>query len=163
MDPQTVLGLKTPGLAPLAPLMKGADPAALVIESRRKIVDADEVPDHKKDDLRVALQTFGGLLVKDTQLLERLVWEGSMDLEESSAVQSWMRKGKVEGLKLGVQKGLLEARRGALLAVLSARFGKVEKDLEAHILQIEDPALLEELVRRAAVVPSSSQFFGEIP
>src|SRR6266545_2137034 len=51
MDPQTVLGLETPALAPLAPLMKGADPAALVIESRRKIVDADEVPDHKKDDL----------------------------------------------------------------------------------------------------------------
>jgi hypothetical protein len=75
MDPQTVLGLKTPGLAPLAPLMKGADPAALVIESRRKIENADEVPDHRKNDLRVALQTFGGLLVKDAQLLERLVWE----------------------------------------------------------------------------------------
>ena len=59
-----------------------------------------------------------------------------MDMEESVAVQSWMRKGKERGLKQGleqgIRKGILEARRSALLAVLSLRFGRVQKGIEAH-------------------------------
>jgi hypothetical protein len=74
-----------------------------------------------------------------------------------------LRKGEKRGIEQGVQKGLLEARRGDLLAVLSTRFGKVEKGLEARILRIEDAALLEKLIRRAVVVPDQRQFSGEIP
>jgi hypothetical protein len=78
-----------------------------------------------------------------------------MDLEELEVVQRWMRKGE--------KKGLLDGHRGSLLAILSARFGKVEKDLEARILRIEDAALVEKLIRRAVVVPSPDHFFREMP
>ena len=77
-----------------------------------------------------------------------------MDLEELEVVQRWMRKGEEKGL---------EAWRGDLLVVLSTRFGKVEKDLEARILRIEDAALLEKLIRRAAVVQCPDHFFREMP
>jgi predicted transposase YdaD len=90
-----------------------------------------------------------------------------MDLEETAAVQSWMRRGEERGMKQGIkqgfQQGLLEGHRGTLLAVLSARFGQVEKDLEARILTIEDATLLERLIRRAVVVPSPDHFFREMP
>jgi hypothetical protein len=57
----------------------------------------------------------------------------------------------------------LEARRGALLAVLSSRFGRVERSLEARILRIEDSAILETLIKRAAVVSTPREFSSEVP
>jgi predicted transposase YdaD len=86
-----------------------------------------------------------------------------MDLEETAAVQSWMRRGEERGMKQGIKQGFQQGHRGTLLAVLSARFGQVEKDLEARILTIEDATLLERLIRRAVVVPSPDHFFREMP
>ncbi len=77
--------------------MKGAEPASLVIESRKKILEADEgqVPRHRKTELRAALEAFAGLLIKDAQLLENIVWEDAALLEtliKSAAVVPTLRE-----------------------------------------------------------------------
>jgi len=137
------------------------DSARLVIESRKKmeITHVRQVPERRKIELLAALEAFAGLVIKDAGLVRRLVWEGKMDLEESVTVRAWMR----EGEKKGVQKGVLQARRRALLSVLSARFGRVGKTVESRILRIKDAVLLEKLIKRAAVVPNQRQFSREVP
>jgi hypothetical protein len=89
-----------------------------------------------------------------------MAWGKNMDLRESVAVQRWMREGEEKGIKRGVKKGRLKTRRADLLSVLSARFGKVGKRLEARILRIKDAALLGKLIKRAVVARSMDRLLG---
>ncbi len=164
MDPTSVLGLGTPFLAPLAPLMRSPDPMATVLESKRKILAADPgvVPRRRKADLCGALSLFAGLVLADRNLIQRLVWEDWMGLERSVIAREWIRLGREKGIEKGKEEGLLEARRSDLLAVLRSRFGKIDPKLRRAILRIRDAELLQALLARAAVVRSLKAFARQV-
>ncbi len=160
VDPGSVYCLPFPYLVPLAPLMRTADPVATMIESRDIIRawNPDLVPPSKKTDLRLALAVFSGLVIEDLNMISELLKVDREWLEQSVVVQEWLRQGREQG----IEKGLILARRDALVAVLKSRFGVVDAPTEAAVLRIEDPQRLRELHSRALVVPSLAEFAREV-
>ncbi len=63
-------------------------------------------------------------------------------------------KGKKEGEKNGI---IINARE-SLIDVLEIRFGNVQKTIIEKIANIDEPALLKELLRKAAQTKSMSEF-----
>jgi len=173
--------------------MRSDDPVSLVIESRKKILEADprEVPLRKKAELCAALGALAGLVVSDKELVYKMISESWIGLEESVVVQDWIQKGMKKGIEKGVKKGikkgieqgiehgieqgieegirkgrragLVEARRSDLLAVLRSRFGRIGRKLEVRIQRIKDERVLRRLLEKAAVARSLEQFSRSLP
>jgi len=72
--------------------------------------------------------------------------------------QEGLQKGRREGRQEGLQKGRLRAQRDAVLRLLDARFGSVDKKLRAKIVHIEAEDRLDELLVRAATAESLAAF-----
>jgi predicted transposase YdaD len=155
-EPSTILSLPSAGLAPLAPLMKTKDPVRTVVESKQKILGAEPlaVGREKKIELCGALFALAGLVIDDRDLLFKLIWEDWMGLERSVTVQWLMER----GAEKGVVKGLLDARRDAVVSVLESRFGAVDEGLQSRIHGILDAEELQKLLRWAASAASLEAF-----
>src|ERR1041385_4279181 len=168
MNPADVLELPGPGLAPLVPLMRNDDPVAAVIESKRRIMTADQrtAPLRRQADLCGALFVFAGLVIDDQDLLHRLIWEDWMGRGRWVTVQPLLEKGRKQGIEKGIEKGIeqgikegsVEARRDALLSFLRSRFGAVNVDLRRRILALDDDKLLRRLVVAAGKATNLAAF-----
>lgn len=165
MDPASILRLENPGLAPLAPLMHSDDPERVVVESKRRILaaSAQRLSRRRKADLCGILAFLAGMVIEDPGLIYRLVWEDWMGLERSVIAQDWIRKGMEKGIVKGKVEGFLEARQRDIIAVISSRFGKVRRKIEARILRISDADLLQRLLTRAAVAKDIEEFSKHLP
>jgi predicted transposase YdaD len=164
LDPRTVYRLTYPGLVPLAPLMKTADPVKTMVESEEIIRawNPELVSDQRKANLRLALAVYSGMVIEDLNMVSELLKVDREWLEQSVLVQEWLRQGREQGIEQGIEKGLILARREDLLSVLNSRFGAVDASLEAAVLRIEDPQRLRDLVARAVVVQSLEEFAREL-
>jgi hypothetical protein len=60
--------------------------------------------------------------------------------------------------RFGIQKGILQDRREAVIEILEVRFDRVTEDIIVQINAIEDIALLKMLHRQAIAIPSLSDF-----
>jgi hypothetical protein len=75
-------------------------------------------------------------------------------------------EGKAQGLAIGEARGRAEekteSRRNMLLAFLRGRFGKVPKNIEKTINQMNDPIALKSLAIHAATCQSLKEFSSEL-
>jgi hypothetical protein len=76
LDPRPLLELESPGLCPFVPLHHG-DPVELLIESKKRIVEAPEsmVSGSVKQDLLMILGGLAGRVIGDRNLIARLFEE----------------------------------------------------------------------------------------
>ncbi|MBI4586579.1 MAG: hypothetical protein HY717_21420 [Planctomycetes bacterium] len=165
-DPQIILKLKSPGLAPLLPLMAG-NPKELVQKAQDKIKKAPEnrASTETKRELLTALNVLAGSVIRDKIFLRRIISEiGTMG--ENYVVDYFVSKGKAIGLLEGKKKGLKEghykgtrdeARKG-ILKVLTKRFGIVPKDLPTKLAGVKELNRLEDLLVEAAVCKDLKAF-----
>jgi len=170
IDAGEVLRFPRPGLAPFAPLMRTEDPIGTVVQSKQKILESEPgqpagagaLSERRKAELCGALFALAGLVIDDRDLLFKLLWEDWMGLERSVTVQWLMERGMEKGVTKGLARGSVEARREDVLAVLESRFGAVGEDLRRRIEEIQDPALLRDLLRRAVAVATLGDFGASV-
>lgn len=67
-----------------------------------------------------------------------------------------------EGIQLGIETGILQKGREAVLEVLRIRFEEVPSSLEEAINQIEDDSVLKTLHRQAITIGSVEEFQQEV-
>ncbi|MEW6496664.1 MAG: transposase [Cyanobacteriota bacterium] len=67
-----------------------------------------------------------------------------------------------EGIQLGIETGILQKGREAVLEVLRIRFEEVPSSLEEAINQIEDDSVLKTLLRQAITIGSVEEFQQEV-
>lgn len=73
-------------------------------------------------------------------------------------VQQGIQQGVQQGLQQGLEKGQLKQSRIAVIDVLTVRFQVVPISLVNQILRCEELALLQVLLRQAAIIPSLAEF-----
>ena len=71
-------------------------------------------------------------------------------------------EGKAIGVAEGRAEEKIEARRNMLLAFLRGRFGKVSKNIEKAINQMNDPIALESLASRTGNCKTLEEFVAEL-
>lgn len=67
-----------------------------------------------------------------------------------------------EGIQLGIETGILQKGREAVLEVLRVRFEDMPSSLEEAIYQIEDDSVLKTLLRQAITIGSLEEFQQEV-
>lgn len=65
---------------------------------------------------------------------------------------------KQEGIEEGLQQGILQTAREAVLEVLETRFEVVPSEVMEAVNQIEDTPLLKQLLKQAIAIPSIEEF-----
>ena len=82
-----------------------------------------------------------------------------------------IQKGKEEGLERGIHQGIERGihqgiERGiqeSVIEVLEARFGAVSASIREMLTSITDRAMLEDLLRKAATLPSLAEWEKNVP
>ena len=73
-----------------------------------------------------------------------------------------MEKGRQEGITQGIQqgeeKGQIKQSRMAVIEVLAVRFQSVPLPIISHLIECENLALLQHLLRQAVIIPSLEEF-----
>ena len=91
--------------------------------------------------------------------IERLAREEG----EAKGREEGRQEGRQEGRLEGQGEGLVAGLHAAVLGFLEARFDEVPAPLTAAIEAIDDPALLNQLVRHAALADSLATFEAGLP
>ena len=89
----------------------------------------------------------GGIMASEVDFAE----EDSM-LEEN--IRAWERKVRREGKLEGKREGEVKALRDVLLSQMSLRFGRIPRQVRAHIREITSPQKLRRLAERFATADS---------
>ncbi len=154
LSPERVLSMKSPGLCPFLPLLRGK-PEDLVVRSVQKIRNAPEEDASMVDKglLLVALEALARRVMGNNKLLEEILSE-----PEFYKASSFYKRGHKEGEEQGEQRGELKgeqrgeekALRESILDILEERFGEVPEDLRARVNVLHDLRALKSLVRSAA-------------
>ncbi|MBF0508336.1 MAG: Rpn family recombination-promoting nuclease/putative transposase [Deltaproteobacteria bacterium] len=99
------------------------------------------------------------------QDLHQAVIDAYGDMKEDTMpglTQSWVQKviqkGRQEGRQEGLQQGLLTDARESVLDILESRFGAVSSPLTDLINQLDDPAVLKALRKKAVTVATMEDF-----
>jgi hypothetical protein len=87
---------------------------------------------------------------KERDLIER---ENSMPY-----LSGFERRAIVRGLEQGLEQGSLKASQKKLLTILEARFGVVPDALTTLIRTLQEEAVLNALIRRAATATTLAEF-----
>jgi len=77
-------------------------------------------------------------------------------------ISSYERRAEERGLQRGLQQGLQQATREGVLEVLHLRFAESPPSLREHLQQLDDPAALKELFRKAVTADSLEEFEQEV-
>ena len=78
-------------------------------------------------------------------------------------ITSIERLAREEGQEEGRKDGLVAGLHAAVLGILEARFGDVPSTLATAIKAIDDPAVLDQLVRHAALADTLEAFEAGLP
>ena len=138
------------GLYPLLPLMrweKETEPAAILEQSQRLILDEIE-PLEARADAYVGLQVLSGISYP-SELVKQILQRRELMLE-SPAYREIQEEGRQE------------AQREDVLAALEVRFGAVPAALAEQVRRRRGRPELEGLLRRAIVVESLETFAREL-
>jgi hypothetical protein len=73
-------------------------------------------------------------------------------------VTSIERLAKAEGIEQGIEEGILQNARDSVIEVIETRFGEVPNSIVEVVNQINDPAVLKMLLKRAIAIPSTTEF-----
>jgi hypothetical protein len=84
------------------------------------------------------------------------------DEDMPTMVEVWKAEGKAEGIAIGEAKGETKAGRELILEFLQGRFGKVPKNIEKAINQMNDPIALTSLAARTGNCRTLEEFAVEL-
>lgn len=130
-------------------VMKGGSQA--VWEAERTIYES-ALPVEDKADLLTAMAIFAGL--KSEALTRKLV-ERRRDIMIESAAYDIIKE---DGIKEGLQQGILQKAREDVIENLEVRFDVVSRSIMKSINEIDDPSVLKMLHKKAATVDSLETF-----
>ena len=130
-------------------VMKGGSQA--VWEAERTIYES-ALPVEDKADLLTAMAIFAGL--KSEALTRKLV-ERRQDIMIESAAYDIIKE---DGIKEGLQQGILQKAREDVIENLEVRFDVVSRSIMKSINEIDDPSVLKMLHKKAATVDSLETF-----
>ena len=142
-----LLALGDVGVMPWVPLSAIDGPPAPVLHRCRERIDREASAQERENILAVA-QVFAGLRYNDPALLA--IFGGRQAMIESPILQEL----KAEWSREAAHR----TRHHDLITFLTARFGPEASGLSEAIHALTDDALLEELVRLAAVCPELDAF-----
>ncbi|NES18368.1 MAG: transposase [Symploca sp. SIO3E6] len=155
------------------------NPFAIIVSAHRETQATHNDPDSRyQQKLRIAKRLYQrGYEKSDILELFRLIdWMMTLpnqlqsgfqreikDFEEENkmpyvtTIERWARQ---EGLEQGVEQGILQKSREAILEVLEVRFGSVPEELVASLNKIQEDSVLTPLLRQAITVDSLETFQG---
>jgi hypothetical protein len=107
-------------------------------------------PEEAAEEERLAHSKRSG---EDEEMFEGMLHTELGRLEEEARRRGW-QEGRQEGLEEGLERGCQTGLQGALLSILRARFPASMPQVEARIRQLDDLALLDNLIQRAATAAS---------
>jgi len=136
-------------LLPFVPAMEGGSEA--VWEAEKRIYES-ELPVEDKADLLTAMAIFAGL--KSEALTRKLV-ERRRDIMIESAAYDIIKE---DGIKEGLQQGILQKAREDVVEILEVRFEVVPASIAKTINEIDNPSVLKMLHKKAATVDSLEEF-----
>ncbi len=77
---------------------------------------------------------------------------------ESAAYDLIKEEGYKEGMQKGMHQGVLDQSRQGVIDALEARFELVPRSIAAIIQEIDEPAVLKALLRKAVTIDSLDSF-----
>jgi len=140
-------------LYPFVPLSESSEDE--IYEASEKIYESP-VERPQKGDLLTALAIFAGL--RDENITMELIRRRRDIMIESFAYEIIKREGREEGLIKGLQRGMLENAREAVLEALNVRFHNVPERLSESVRKIEEHGKLKFLLRHAIICESLNNF-----
>ena len=149
MDGGEVLRRKEIWIYPFIPVMRGGDENVFMAEEE---IYGSDMERGVKADLLTALTIFSGF--RGEEIVRRLLERRRDIMIESPAYEII----KEEGLREGIQQGMLEDAREMVLEALSVKFGVLPIDLIEEIKGIQFREVLKQLLRAAMTVESLDQF-----
>uniref|UniRef100_A0A832EK91 DUF4351 domain-containing protein n=1 Tax=Desulfacinum infernum TaxID=35837 RepID=A0A832EK91_9BACT len=153
MEARELLRTGNPCLYPFVPLMKGG--VELFDEAERALIDSMPAgPD--RADLLTGMALLSGLVSKE--LPQRLLSRRRDIMMESVAYEMIKKEGYDEGMKQGLQQGMLTEGREMVLEALAERFGPVPRDIEEVLTTVESRRQIKELLRLALRVQNLDEF-----
>ena len=166
-------------------LEESKNPFALVVLSHLSTLATKESPDERfqvkfslvkklykrgysKEDILELFRFIDWVLVLPQELEQRFV-EAVEKYEEEKKVryvtsvervgiQKGIQQGVQQGIQQGIQQGLLKKSREAIIEILEARFEKMSSTIVITINSIEELAVLDDLLKKAATVTSLDEF-----
>ena len=144
-------------LYPFIPLSECSEDE--IYEAEEKIYDSPT--EHRsKGDLLTALAIFAGL--RDKNITMELIRRRRDIMIESFAYEIIKREGReeelIEGVQKGLQRGMLENAKEAVLEALSIRFHDIPAQLSEAVRKIEEHDQLKILHRQAIICESLIKF-----
>jgi len=110
------------------------------------------------DELKKIVETS---LVNDTDeegmimtLAEQLIQKGK---------EEGLERGIHQGIERGIHQGIERGIQESVIEVLEARFGAVSASIREMLTSITDRAMLEDLLRKAATLPSLAEWEKNVP
>lgn len=136
-------------LYPFVPVMEGSE--ADIFKAEERIYNSG-LETSSKADLLTALVIFSGF--RREEIVRELLRRRRDIMIESPAYEII----KEEGLREGLQQGMLEEAREMVLRAFSVRFKVVPTDIEEKVRVIYSRATLASLLERAITCESTSEF-----
>ena len=158
VDAAQVMDQELTGLYPLLPLMRWereTDPAAILEQSQRLILDEIE-PLEARADAYVGLRVLSAISYP-SELVKQILQRRELMLESPA-----YREIQEEAREEGREEAREEALHDNLLAALDVRFGAVPAALAEQVRRRRGRTELEGLHRRAIVVESLETFAREL-
>jgi len=74
-----------------------------------------------------------------------------------------MERGLHQGMERGLHQGMERGMQESVIEVLEARFGAVSASIRKRLTSITDRAMLEDLLKKAATVPTLTEWEKNVP
>ena len=149
LDAREFVRRGTPCLLPFVPLMRHGEEA---MEAADALIYGSSLPRGDKADMLTAMAILSGLVSKE---LPRMLLGRRRDIMIESAAYDIIKE---EGIQQGIQQGMLDHSKQAVIEVLEARFDLVPASMVTAIQTISDPGILKFLLKKAATTDSLDHF-----
>jgi predicted transposase YdaD len=146
------------GTMPLAPVSAVADADVPSVIGRMKERLTSRVARPLARDLWAA--TFVLLGLRHTSEMAAVLLRGVVTMKESTTYQMIVEEGRALGLVEGRREGTVQALRGVVRRLGESRLGPPDKEAQAALDGISDPARLEELTLRVLTATSWRELLG---
>ena len=123
-----------------------------MMETADSLIYNSPLPRGDKADMLTAMAILSGLVSKE---LPRMLLGRRRDIMIESAAYDLIKE---DGIKEGIQQGMLGQSRQDLIDVLEARFELVPRSITATIQEIDDPAVFKILLKKAVTIDSLDSF-----
>lgn len=80
--------------------------------------------------------------------MAKTIWDEAIEEGMERGIEKGVEKGIDVGRAEGLVRGAIQAKQDWLLLVMAEKFGPVPKTVAGRVRAIEDPAVLEDLMRQ---------------